>query len=212
MDPDKSAQKPSCAASGFVDKREPSEPSLTSFNPDPKEGLPSECMGNQNEPALHALAAQLPVIELVRAPLTMNLDYGGPVCHGQQVHARSREESSPEDSINLSLQLFLQRESHPGTPSPPGNPGGSRCLETRGSHLSGMLKSLSLGADPNLTPSTHRALFWDETGSRCLAGSLGNQLDNSWRAHPARVTVERIQIGTIGTHPLFSHISLCKES
>ena len=49
MDPDKSAQKPSCAPSGFVDKRESSEPSLTSFNPDPREGLPSECTGNQNE-------------------------------------------------------------------------------------------------------------------------------------------------------------------
>ena len=82
----------------------------------------------------------------------MNLDCGGPICHGQQVHACSREESSPEDSVNLSLQLFLQRESHPGTPSPPGNPGGSCCLETHGSHLSGMLKCLSLGADPNRRP------------------------------------------------------------
>lgn len=54
MDPDKSAQKLSCAPNGLVDKsqgpvptkaREPSEPSLTSFKPDPEEGLPSELKG-----------------------------------------------------------------------------------------------------------------------------------------------------------------------
>lgn len=60
---------------GLVDKakaqyltqsQEPSEPLLTSFKPDPEEGLPSELKGNQNEPALHELAAQLPVFSCFR--------------------------------------------------------------------------------------------------------------------------------------------------
>ena len=67
----------------------------------PRKGYPLSARGTQNEPALHELAAQLPVIELLQAPPTVNLDYGSPVCHGQQVHARSREESSPAVILSL---------------------------------------------------------------------------------------------------------------
>lgn len=196
MDPDKPAQKRSCASSGFVDKSHSPVPpqsqgaqqALPPSTLTPRKGYPLSVRGNQNEPALHVLAAQLPVIELVQAPPTVNLDYGSLVCHSQQVCVCSREVFSGRRRQYHPKLLTFPTKREPSWNFFPTRkfwwvslPRDSRESPVRDAEMS------EPGGRPK--PDTHTpptavgprwALFWDETGSRCLAGSLGNQLDNFW--------------------------------
>lgn len=162
MDPDKSAQKRSCASSGFVDKSHGPKPGSPVSPPSPpstltpQKGYPLSVRGNQNEPALHMLAAQLPVIELVRAPPTVNLDYGSPVCHGQQVRVRSREVFSGRRRQHHPKLLTFPTKRQPSWNFFPTRkfwwvplPRDSRESPVRDAEMS------EPGGRPNLTPSPH---------------------------------------------------------